>query len=124
MSLVFRILNICLQNNYSKHIGGVAMNTNELIVKYRNKKNLMQIDVASKAGINLQYYQAIERGERKQRLKTLLKIASALDIPLDFLFQDTCKEFLIFSIIDCLERYSEQELLELYNIIGEYLNEK
>ena len=100
------------------------MNTNEIIVKYRNKKNLMQIDVASKAGINLQYYQAIERGERKQRLKTLLKIASALDIPLDFLFQDTCKEFLIFSIIDCLERYSEQELLELYNIIGEYLNEK
>ena len=100
------------------------MTTHELIIKYRNMKNLTQADVASIYNIKIKYYQSIERGERKQRLTTLLKIASALNIPFDFLLIDTCKEFLIYSILACLDQYSNDELSELYNIIGSYLNEK
>lgn len=87
-------------------------------------KNLTQVDVSSKANINIKYYQTIERGERNQRLKTLLKIASALNIPVDLLLQDNGKEFLIYSILGCLDQYNDDELCELNNIIGSYLNEK
>jgi len=55
-------------------------------------RNLTQADVASLSNIKIKYYQSIERGERKQRLTTLLKIASALNIPFDFLWKDTYKE--------------------------------
>lgn len=87
-------------------------------------KNLTQSDVASISNINIKYYQSIERGERKPRLTTLLKIASALNIPFDFLLKDTYKEFLVYSILACLDRCSNDELSELHNIIWSYLNEK
>lgn len=92
------------------------METNELIVEYRHKRNLSQAEVATQAKIDLKYYQAIERGERKQRLTTLYKIASAIDIPFDLLFRDSCKEFLIYSILGCLDRYAESELFEIYKM--------
>lgn len=100
------------------------MKQNEIIVEYRNKKNLTQAEVALKADINLKYYQSIERGEREQHLTTLLKIANALNIPFDFLLKDIDKNFLIYSILDCFEQYSDHELLALYKIIGSYLYEE
>lgn len=87
-------------------------------------KNLTQIDVSTKSNINIKYYQTIERGEYSPRLKTLLKIASALNIPFDLLLQENGKEFLIYSILGCLEQYTDDELFELNNIIGSYLNAK
>lgn len=100
------------------------MKINELIVKYRHARNLSQIDVAHKSGINLKYYQSIERGERNPRLKTLYSIAVAINIPFDMFYKDTSKEFLLFSIVSCLEKYSENELVNIYELIGAYLNEK
>lgn len=60
------------------------MKVNENIIEYRNKRNLTQLDVANKSGINIKHYQAIERGDVQPRFKALLKIAAAIDIPFDF----------------------------------------
>lgn len=98
------------------------MKTNEIIIEYRHKRNLSQSDVAARSKINLKYYQAIERGERAQRLATLYKIACAIDIPFDLLFRDSCKEFLIYSILGCLDKYADSELSEIYQTIGMYLD--
>lgn len=99
------------------------MNINEYIIEYRNKRNLTQHDAADKSGINIKHYQEIERGDKQPRLKSLLKIADAIDIPFDLLFIDEGKEFLIFSILSCLDKYSNQELKNIYDILGTYIDE-
>lgn len=99
------------------------MKVNEYIIEYRNKRNLTQLDVADKTGINIKHYQAIERGDIQPRLKSLLKIANAIDIPFDLLCMDEGKEFLIFSILSCLDKYSNQELKDIYDILGAYIDE-
>ena len=100
------------------------MEVNKLIIEYRNKRNLSQLDVATTAKMNIKHYQAIERGDMKPRLKTLLKIANALDIPFDLFYKDTCKEFLVYSVMSCLDKYSDEDLKEFYDILGVYINER
>lgn len=100
------------------------MKVNEYIIEYRNKRNLTQLEVADKTGINIKHYQAIERGDIQPRLKSLLKIANAIDIPFDILCMEVGKEFLIFSIISCLDKYSNQELKDINDILGAYINEQ
>ena len=95
----------------------MGMEVNEIIVAYRNKRNLSQLDVATKAGINIKHYQAIERGDIRPRLKAFIKIVNAIDIPFDLLYKDTCKEFLVYSILSCLDKYSDKELKEVYDIL-------
>lgn len=102
---------------------GAPMKVNENIIEYRNKRNLTQLDVATKSEINIKHYQAIERGEIQPRLKALLKIANAIDIPFDLLCKDAGKEFLVFSILSCLDKHSNQDLKDVYDILGAYIDE-
>lgn len=99
------------------------MNIHENIIEYRNKRNLTQGEVAEKAEIHIKHYQAIERGDIKPRLKALLKIANAINVPFDLLIKDEGTDFLIYSILSCLDRYSETELKNFYEILGAYINE-
>ncbi len=99
------------------------MEANKLITEYRNKRNLSQLDVAAKAGMNIKHYQAVERGDVQPRLKSLLKIANAIDIPFDLMFKDSGKDFLIYSVAAELDRYDKEELKIFYNILGAYINE-
>lgn len=99
------------------------MKTNELITEYRNKRNLTRLDVATRSGLNVKHYQSIERGDIQPRLKALLKIANAIDIPFDLLYKDSCKDFLIYSIVSTLDKYNEEELKVFYEILGAYINE-
>lgn len=46
----------------------------------RLKKNLLQTEVAKKAGINSNYYAKVERGEAKPSAITLTKIIKALGV--------------------------------------------
>lgn len=46
----------------------------------RLQKNLTQLDVAKKAGINGNYYAKVERGEASLSVITLLKLVKALNI--------------------------------------------
>lgn len=99
------------------------MKTNEIIAEYRNKRNLTQLDAATRAGLNIKHYQSIERGDIQPRLKALLKIANAIDIPFDILCKDTDKSFLVFSVMSLLEKYDRNELTVFYDILGDYINE-
>ena len=100
------------------------MKVNENIIEYRNKRNLSQMDVAAKSGINIKHYQSIERGDIQPRLKSLLKIANAIDIPFDLLCKDAGKDFLIYSVVSCLDKYTNEELKDIYDILGAYINEQ
>lgn len=53
-----------------------------LIKSAREKKNLTQVQVAEKAGLNTNYYSVIERGETNPSYTTLKKIGEVLDIKL------------------------------------------
>ena len=46
----------------------------------RLEKNLTQLEVAKKAGINGNYYAKVERGEASLSVITLLKLVTALEL--------------------------------------------
>ncbi|HHX51464.1 MAG TPA: helix-turn-helix domain-containing protein [Clostridia bacterium] len=52
-----------------------------VIRKMREERNYSLADFASRAGISISYLSEIERGAKKPSLKTIDKIASALNIP-------------------------------------------
>lgn len=99
------------------------MKMNERIVEYRNRRNLTQADVAARAGLNIKHYQSIERGDIQPRLKSLLKIANAIGIPFDLLCIDAGKDFLLYAAVACLDTYNDDELQNVYDILGAYLDE-
>jgi len=53
----------------------------ELIRQLREDKNLTLVELSQKAGLSVSYISEIERGSKKPSLKTLEKIAQALNIP-------------------------------------------
>ncbi len=55
-------------------------------MEYRKSKDMMQKDVAARAGISKPFYSSIERGKRIPSLKNAMEIAQALDISLDSLY--------------------------------------
>jgi transcriptional regulator with XRE-family HTH domain len=48
--------------------------------KFRLKKDLKQVDVANKAGLNSNFYAKVERGEAIPSVITLKKILGALGV--------------------------------------------
>ncbi len=50
------------------------------IKKYRNERNLSQVQLAMKCSLSSEYLSEIERGKRAPSLKRLLRIAEALGI--------------------------------------------
>jgi len=48
--------------------------------QFRLKKNMKQVDVAEKAGLNSNYYAKVERGEAIPSVITLKKILGALGV--------------------------------------------
>jgi len=57
------------------------------IASFRKRKGLSQEKLALNADLNRAYIGYIERGERKPTVSTLAKIAKALGVKLDQLFQ-------------------------------------
>ena len=56
------------------------------IAELRAENGMTQHQFAEKSGLALQYLTKIERGERSPSLKTLVVLASALDVPIVELF--------------------------------------
>ncbi len=50
------------------------------IKKYRNERNLSQVQLAMKCSLSSEYLSEIERGKRAPSLKRLLRIAEALGV--------------------------------------------
>lgn len=77
------------------------MNLNEKIKFYRQKKKISQRELGRRINKTGQLISSIERGETTPSMDTIKKISDALEIPLDFFFE----EDISFSkkIIDSLE---------------------
>ena len=58
----------------------------------REKEHLTQEKLAEKAGISLDYLGKIEVNINKPGLKTLLKLADALNVPIEELFKGLSNE--------------------------------
>ncbi len=65
---------------------GILETIRSNIKKYRNKKNLSQVQLAMKCSLSSEYLSEIERGKRAPSLKRLLMIAEALGIEPHILF--------------------------------------
>jgi transcriptional regulator with XRE-family HTH domain len=61
--------------------------TGERIRKLRRAKNWRQIDLAEQSGVHEVHISDLERGAREPGLRTLSKIASALEITLSELLK-------------------------------------
>ena len=52
----------------------------KIILKYRNKKNISQEMLGAISGLDRTYIGLLERGTRNPTLKTILKLAEALEV--------------------------------------------
>jgi transcriptional regulator with XRE-family HTH domain len=59
---------------------------------YRNKKGLSQEKLAEKSNLHRTYIGAVERAEKNLTIKSLSKIANALEIDIEMLFTQNEKE--------------------------------
>ena len=60
----------------------MGLQTGKFFKKRRKEKGLTQIQVAQKAGVYVNTYAKIERGEQEPSFPTVKKLAKALDIDL------------------------------------------
>lgn len=60
----------------------------ERIRMYRNRKNISQDALGEIAGLHGKYIGQLERGEKNATLGSIEKVAKALDLPLDLLFEN------------------------------------
>jgi len=75
------------------------------IAELRNERRMTQLQLAEASGLALQYLTKIEQGNRSPSLKTLVALASVLDVPLYELFN--------FEIREISSPRVEVQLLEL-----------
>ena len=66
----------------------ITQNIGETIRLLRQKKRMSQEQLALQAGINTSYLGQVERGEKNPTIKTLEKIANALEISLSDLISN------------------------------------
>lgn len=57
----------------------------------REKKSWSQEDLAHKSGIHVTYLSGLECGRRNPTIKILERLATALDVPIATLFDDTLR---------------------------------
>lgn len=100
----------------SKHISAVGAKLRVL----RKERNLNQLDLAIAAEVSVQHVGAIEKGKANPTCSTLVKMAEALNVPLEHLFdtqgymfsEDELRELLI----QRLHRSSFEDLLKRYKL--------
>ena len=59
---------------------------------YRNEKGLSQEKLAEKCNLHRTYIGSVERAEKNLTIKSLVKIANALEIDIEMLFKHSEKE--------------------------------
>ena len=105
----------------------ISSKIGERIKSYRRKAGMTQEQLAEKAGIHPTYIGQLERAEKNASLETIEKVAKALDISFETLFEaiitgDTgnaaAKE--IYELITAQPEKEQQMLLELIKKTVEY----
>ena len=78
--------NLCPVKNHSPDILQLAYG--DALRKFRKAIKLSQMKVADKAEVHFTYLSDIERGNRNLSLLNIVRIARALDVPLDKFFAE------------------------------------
>jgi len=65
----------------------IAKIIGERLRAYRNRAGLSQDEVAEKAGVHPTYVGQLERGEKNATLESVEKVARALNLPFEVLFE-------------------------------------
>ncbi|MEG6613596.1 helix-turn-helix transcriptional regulator [Pseudoclostridium thermosuccinogenes] len=101
----------------------------ERVRHYRNKAGLSQDELAEKAGLHHTYIGQVERGEKNATLESIAKIAYALQVPLEVLFENivtgnTDNPFAseAYSLISSLPLADQKMLLDLIKQIIAFKN--
>jgi transcriptional regulator with XRE-family HTH domain len=68
-------------------MSNIAVIVGERLRIYRNRAGMSQEELAERAGIHPTYVGQLERGEKNATLGTVEKIARALDLPFEILFE-------------------------------------
>jgi len=96
---------------------------------YRNRAGINQEKLAEKAGIHPTYVGQLERGEKSATLETVAKIARALDLPFEVLFESIIEGNTNNSIAqECYELINsqtekeQQAILEIIKAVIYYKN--
>lgn len=107
----------------------IAIIVGERVRHYRNKAGLSQDELAEKAGLHHTYIGQVERGEKNATLESIAKIAYALQVPLEVLFENivtgnTDNPFAseAYSLISSLPLADQKMLLDLIKQIIAFKN--
>ena len=107
----------------------MAYTIGERLRIYRTRTGMTQMKLAEKAGIHHTYIGQLERGEKNATLETIEKVARALDLSFETLFEalvdgntDNSAAKEIYEIITSQPNKEQQVLLELVKKTVEYRN--
>ena len=68
-------------------MSSIAKTIGDRLRTYRNRAGLNQEELAEKAGVHPTYIGQLERGEKNATLETVEKVARALSLPFEVLFE-------------------------------------
>jgi transcriptional regulator with XRE-family HTH domain len=68
-------------------VSNITKTIGDRLRTYRTRAGLNQEELAEKAGVHPTYIGQLERGEKNATLETVEKIARALDLPFEVLFE-------------------------------------
>ena len=98
----------------------IAKVIGERIRSYRNRMGLNQEELAERAGLHNTYIGQLERGEKNATLESVEKVARALDLPFEILFEkiiigNTKNEYATecYDILSALPISEQKAILEL-----------
>lgn len=102
------------ENDLTKNIG-------LRIMEYRKLRHLKRDDLAEKVDLSVAQIQKIEQGRGSTRIKTLIKLTTALEISPSFILSDISKvdDKLTVSLLDKFHHLSDSGKQVLITIAGE-----
>jgi len=105
----------------------IAMVVGERIQAYRRNAGLTQASLAEKAELHPTYIGQLERGEKNATLVTIEKVAGALNLPLEILFEaivggstDNAFAKEAYELITSLPEKEQQSILDIMKKAVEY----
>lgn len=94
------------------------------IKEYRLARKITQCDLANQLGISTRQVGEIETGNSLSGIDVLFDISSKLNIPLDLLFAEYDKKFLVYAIDDYLNLIDKKKASSVINEILNLIEKK
>lgn len=95
----------------------------ERLAEIRRKKKISQDEIAKKIGVHAPVIGRYERGEVKPSIEVAVKIAEALNVPLDYLVgsTDLILDKSIVSRIQNIQKLSDEDKGHLFALLDAFL---